>query len=132
MSLQERMRKQQGLSIVGLIIILFILGLVAVLAMKVIPVVNEFFSIRSAVYKAREVGGSVQQIKESFRNQSVAGYFTSITAEDLSISQENGQYEVSVAYEKKIPLFGPVSLVFDFETTTAKLNSKAQAASAKE
>ncbi len=132
MGLQQISRKQQGLSLVGLIMVLIALSLVAVLAMRVVPVVTEFFSIRNAIQKAQADGNSVQTIKQSFMSQSVAGYFKAVSADDLQITQENGRYDVSVAYQQKIGLFGPVSLLFEFETTTAKIGGNKAAASVKE
>ena len=38
----------------------------------------------------------------------------------LEITRNGEEVEVSFAYQKKIPLIAPVSLVFDFEGTTAK------------
>jgi hypothetical protein len=64
----------------------------------------------------------VQEIKHSFNQQKISGYFTSISGDDLEITKEGNDLEVSFAYSKKIPLFGPASLVLDFEATTAKTN----------
>lgn len=114
------LQRQQGLSIVGLIFILICVAAVALLAMQVVPAVVEYRSIREAVYKAKDVGKSVQEIKSSFNQQKIGGYFLAIGADDLEITKEGNDFEISFAYQKKIPLFGPASLVLDFEATTAK------------
>jgi hypothetical protein len=116
------LRRQAGLSIGGLIIVLIGLAMVAMLAMQVIPAIAEYRSIRGAIYTAKENGKSVQEIKASFTNQRISGYFTAIGADDLEITKEGNDFDVSFAYQKKIPLFGPASLLFDFEATTAKTN----------
>ncbi len=116
------LRRQAGVSIGGLIFVLIGLSMVAMLAMQVIPAVVEYRSIRDAIYIAKTDGKSVQEIKTSFSRQRISGYFTAIGADDLEITKEGNDFEVSFAYQKKIPLFGPASLVFDFEATTAKTN----------
>ncbi|MBI3230334.1 MAG: DUF4845 domain-containing protein [Burkholderiales bacterium] len=116
------LQRQAGLSIVGLILILIALSAVAMLLMKVIPVVVEYRSMRAAIYTARDAGTTAREIKDSFTKQKISGYFTSLGADDLEITQEAGHLEVSFAYQKKIPIVGPVSLLFDFEATTAKTN----------
>ncbi len=116
------LRRQAGLSIGGLIFLLVILGMVGMLAMRVVPAVLEYRSIRDAIYIAKAEGKTVQEIKTSFSRQKISGYFTAIGENELEITKEGNDLEVSFAYQKKIPLVGPASLVFDFEATTAKTN----------
>lgn len=124
MNLQQirRIRRQQGVSLVGLIIILALLAVVAMLAMKIIPAVVEYRSIRDAIYIAKAAGTTTREIQDSFTKQRLSGYFDAIGASDLEITKDGGALEVSFSYQKKIPLVGPASLVFDFEATTAKTN----------
>ena len=39
---------------------------------------------------------------------------------DLKISGRGDQMEVSFAYQKKVPLYGPASLVIDYKGSTAE------------
>jgi type II secretory pathway pseudopilin PulG len=112
--------KQNGLSLVGLIFVLAILAMIAVLAMKVVPTVIEYNSIRKAIVVARGAGETVRDIQSSFDKQAEVGYIESITGKDLEITKNGGDIDVSFAYQKKIPLFGPASLVLDYAGTTAK------------
>jgi hypothetical protein len=54
----------------------------------------------------------------------VASYISSINSRDLIIEKIDGQTEISFAYEKKIPLVGPASLLLEYEGTTAKGGAK--------
>lgn len=116
------LQRQRGLSIMGLIIVLILLSLVALVAAKVVPAVVEYRSMREAIYNAKAAGTTVREIQDSFNKQKISGYFTELGGGDLEITKINGEFEVSFAYEKKIPLVGPVSLLFDFQATTAKTN----------
>jgi len=112
--------KQRGVSLVGLIFVLAILAMIAVLGMKVLPTVVEYNSIRKAIVTAKGAGETVRDIQNSFDKQAEVGYIESITGKDLEITKNGGEIEVSFAYQKKIPLFGPASLVLDYAGSTAK------------
>lgn len=112
-------KKQTGVSLGGLIIVLIILGLVAVMAMKVVPTFTEYKAIKSAITTAKASGTSVREIQSSFDKQAEVGYITAISGKDLEIVKEGDEYQVSFAYEKKIPLAGPVSLLIDYTGSTA-------------
>jgi len=112
-------KKCQGLSLVGFIFVIALVAFVAVLGMKVVPSVVEYSSIKKALVRARDAGSSPQAIRTSFDKQAVAGYIDSISGKDLEISRtDDGGYEVSVAYEKKIALVGPASLLIDYAAST--------------
>ncbi len=116
-----RGNKQDGISLVGLIIVLAMLGFIGVLALKILPTYTEYRAIQNAIVEAKKVGGgSVVEIQKSFDANATATYISSITGRDLVIGKEDGEMEVSFAYEKKIPLVGPASLLLEYQGTTAK------------
>lgn len=111
---------QQGLTLVSLIFLLVILGAIAVLALKVSPTVIEYFSIKKAVTAAKASGNSVREIQSAFDRQMDVGYIESISGKDLEIVKSESGFDVSFAYPKKIGLGGPVSLLIEYEWSTAK------------
>lgn len=118
------MNKQSGLSLVSLIVVCVLLILVAVVGMKVVPDVIEYFSIvkvtRAAAQDPVNRNASVAEIRRDFEKRSLIDNIQAITSTDLDISKEGGEIVISFAYSKKIPLYGPVSLLIDFEGSTAK------------
>ncbi|RPH44956.1 MAG: DUF4845 domain-containing protein [Burkholderiales bacterium] len=107
--------RQRGLSLLGLIFFGVILVFGALLVMKVFPTATEFIAIKRAVVKARNEGADPPSIRNSFERASAIDDITSITGKDLQIVRRpSGEYAVSFAYEKRIPLFGPASLVLDY------------------
>lgn len=113
-------QRQQGISLVGLIVVLAVLGFLLVLALKIVPTYTEYRAIQNAIVTAKNTGGSVLEIQRSFDASATAGYISSISSRDLIIEKANGETEISFAYEKKIPLVGPASLLLEYEGTTAK------------
>jgi type II secretory pathway pseudopilin PulG len=117
---------QRGISLVGLIFVLAILGLIGVLALKIVPTITEYMSIKKAIVVAKAAGSSIPEIRASFDKQADTGYVDAISGKDLDIVKTADGFEISFAYEKKIPLIGPASLVLDYDgsTTAAKLPKK--------
>jgi hypothetical protein len=111
---------QHGVSIMGLMMVLVLLGLVSVLAMKVVPTVLEHLAIKRAIASAKESGMSVREIETSFDRQAGISDITSISGKDLEIMKNGNDFEISFAYQKKIPLVGPASLILDYAGSTAK------------
>ena len=85
------------------------------LVMKVFPTATEFIAIKRAVVKARNEGSDPSGIRSAFERSSAIDDITSINGRDLDIAPlPGGGFKVSFAYEKRIPLFGPASLVLDY------------------
>lgn len=112
--------KQQGVSLVGLIFVLAILAGIAIVAMQVIPTVSEYMAIKNAIVTAKDTGTSPAEIRSIFDKHADVAYITSITGKDLELSKTDRGMDVSFAYEKRIPLGGPVSLLIEYAGTTAK------------
>ena len=114
------MRRQQGISLVGLIVVLALVGAIALLAMKVLPAYSEYRSINTAIVKAKAAGSTPQEIRTAFDKSAEVNYITAIAGRDLTIERINGEMEVSFAYDKKIHLAGPASLLLEYSGSTAK------------
>jgi hypothetical protein len=112
--------RQRGLSLSGLILALIVIGLAAVIGMQVVPAVVEYQSVKKAIVDARNKGNSVAEIEMAFNKLANAGYITSIRGKDLTIVRDATGYQVSFAYDKKLHLFGPASLLLEFSGSTEK------------
>lgn len=111
--------KQRGMTLVGLICVLAIVAVIAVLGMKVVPTAIEYSAIGKTIASAKATGTTPAEIRAAFDRQANVGYIDAIAGKDLDIAQVNGELEISFAYQKKIPLFGPASLLLEYAGTTA-------------
>jgi hypothetical protein len=113
----HRARHQRGITLMGLLFWGALLGFGAVIGMKVLPTVNEYFTIQKAVSKvAKEGGSTVPEIRTAFDRQKEIEYsITSITAKDLNITKENDKVVVSFAYNKEVEIIAPVFLLIKYE-----------------
>lgn len=110
--------KQDGLSLIGFIFGIAVVALLVVLGMKVVPTVVEYSSIKKAITNAAANASSVRDIQVAFDKQCEAGYINSVNGKDLEITKNADGFQVAVAYEKRIELIGPASLVIDYVAST--------------
>ncbi|KFI08424.1 DUF4845 domain-containing protein [Massilia sp. BSC265] len=110
--------RQRGISLTGLILVLAALGVVAVLALKLLPTYFEYSAAKDAMQRAKEAGGTPREIQVAFDKNAGMNNVTAIKGRDLTITREDGETQVSFAYEKRVPLVGNVSLVIDYAGTT--------------
>ena len=115
-------RHQRGVTLFGLMFWAILIGMTALVVMRVLPTVNEFYTIQRAVDKiAKEGGGTVPEIRNAFEKQKQIEYsISSISSKDLQITKENEQVVVSFAYDKEIELVAPVYLLIKYEGRSKK------------
>lgn len=112
-----RRQASRGITLLGLLLWAIAIGFVALLAIRVLPTVNEYFTILRAVNKVAVAGGStVSEIRAAFdRQRDIEFSITSISGRDLKITKENDRVVVSFAYDRQIELFSPVYLLIKYE-----------------
>ncbi|VXB99306.1 DUF4845 domain-containing protein [Massilia sp. 9I] len=110
--------RQTGISLTGLILVLAVLGVAAVFALKLLPTYTEYSAIKDAIVRAKEAGGTQREIQVAFDKNADINSVTAIKGRDLTITRDNGEVQVSFAYEKRVPLVGNVSLLIDYAGTT--------------
>lgn len=108
---------QRGVTLIGLVLWAMIVAMVLLLAMRVFPTVNEYWTILRAVNKiAQENPATVGEVRAAFSRQKDIEYsISSIEAKDLSVTKENERLVISFAYDKEIELFGPVFLLIKYQ-----------------
>ena len=116
------MRYQRGVTLSGLIVWGIVIAIVAVLGIRVVPDVIDYYKIRKiAASTAMNSGGkTVPEIRAIFDRYADVDSIQTIKGTDLDISKEGNAVIVAFAYEKRIPLFLNVSLLIDFQGSSAQ------------
>jgi Domain of unknown function (DUF4845) len=109
--------RQRGVTLFGLLFWAVIVGFLALIGMRVLPALNEYFTIKRTVAKIATGGGkTVPEIRSDFEKQKDIEYsIVSISGKDLVITKENEKVVVSFAYDKEVELVKPVFLLIKFE-----------------
>ena len=109
------MRKQQaGVSILGLIFILFIIVILALFAMKIIPSFLEFRTAKTAIELVARQVQNPAEVRRAFEARAAIDNIESIRPQDLEVRREGNQIVIAFAYRKEVSLFGPVGLYIDY------------------
>lgn len=115
----NKMARQAGVTLTGLLLTLVGIGVAAVLAIQVLPTYTEYQSAKRAISSARAAGSTEKEIRAAFDRQAEVGYITSLSGNDLEVTNRNGVFDVSFAYRKVIHLVANVSLQMDYAAGTA-------------
>ena len=93
------------------------LGFLGYVAVRTLPTMNEYFTIQRAINQI--AGGAPQtvaEVRQAFDRQKDVEYsIGSIGGKDLVITKENDKVVIAFAYDKEIPLYGPVFLLIKYE-----------------
>ena len=109
--------RQRGVTLFGLLFWAIVVGFVALIGMRVLPTLNEYFTIQRAVNKiASEGAATVPEIRNAFEKQKDIEYaITSISGKDLLITKENDKVVIQFSYDKEVELMKPVYLLIKYE-----------------
>lgn len=113
-------RRQRGLSLIGLLFFGIIAVMLVVLGMRVMPSALEYFAIKRAINSIASSGLTTPaEVQRAFDRQAAIDDLTSITGRDLVIERNGQRLDIAFGYEKRVPLFGPASLLIQYEGSTA-------------
>lgn len=117
------MNKQRGFSLSGLMFWGVVIAMVALVVIKIAPSAIEFYKIRkdiSTVAQQAKADSTVPDIRRAFAKFAEIDQISDVKPEDLDITKEGNQIVISFAYDKKIGLFGPLSLLIEYRGNSSR------------
>ena len=115
--------KQRGVSLSGLLIWMVLLVFAGIGAMKLIPAYMQNSEIKGIFYTIAHdpemQGAPARNIRESFDKRAMMNNISVVTAEDINVDKNAGGLLLSVSYAVKVPLAGNVSLLLEFNPSSA-------------
>jgi hypothetical protein len=118
---QPNLKKQSGATLLGMLFVGAMLFFVAVIAMKVFPAYQEYFSVKTVIRAMNKESLSTmskKEIQDSFNRRADTSYVTVIHGSDLIIGKNSGgETTVSAQYQVITPLFGNISVMMDFNAS---------------
>ena len=114
-------RKQSGLSLVGFLVVLAVVGFAAYVGMKLFPMYQEYYAVRSAAKSlANEPGvGDMDpsKIESLFFKRLYINYSENVKPENVKIERMDSGWKMKVNYEVRRPLVGNLDVVGRFDST---------------
>ncbi len=112
--------KQGGLTLIGFVVVLGVVGFFAFLGMKLFPVYTEYYSVVQAMKAVQAEPGvanmSPQKIRESLDRRFNISYVDSVKPENIKVTRQNG-YNLNIKYEVRRPLVYNLDFVAAFDKT---------------
>lgn len=106
---RERSGRQRGITVIGMLLMIIAIAFVALIAMKVVPMYIQYFSIKSTVESIRKepqlAQMSAQDIQNAIQKRFDIGYVNNITARDLKIRNERNGRVIDLVYQDERDLF---------------------------
>jgi hypothetical protein len=114
---RSRRASQRGITLFGLLFWAIVLGFVGYILVRTLPTVNEYMTIQRAVEKvAAAQPATVNEARIAFDRQKEIEYaIVSVTGKDLQITKENDKVVIAYAYNKEVPIVGPVYILLKYE-----------------
>ena len=109
--------QQRGLTLFGLMFWALVIGFLAYVLVRVLPTINEYVTIQRAVEKiAATQPATVAEARQAFDRQRDLEYsISAITSKDLQVTKENDKVVIAFAYNKEVPIYGPVFILIKYE-----------------
>lgn len=105
----ERNRRQRGMTVIGMLLLIVVIAFAALIGMKVIPMYVQYFSIKSTIENIRKEPLLAQMTPSDIQNQIQKrfdiGYVDNIKARDLKIRNERSGRVLDLIYQDERSLF---------------------------
>ena len=118
------MKKQRGITLTGLIVILVLLGVGAMLGFKLFNPYMQYFTIKKTFKTLAQNpelrSGNRREVVSAYQRYSLIDSITSISEEDIEVRKDGNTIVISANYSVKVPLVANISLLVDFAPSSAK------------
>ena len=113
-------RNQGGMTLIGFIIVLAVVGVFIYMGMKVIPMYSEYYAVKQALDGLAKEPEITQQdpgkIKDLFFRRLYISYAETVKPEHVKIVRKDAGYVMTVNYEVRKPLIANLDVVGKFNT----------------
>ena len=114
-------RTQSGITFIGFLVVLAVAGFFAYVGMKLFPMYQEYYSVKSALKGlANEPGiatADPAKIQDLFFRRLYINYPESVKPSLVKIERMDGGWKMSVNYEVRRPLVGNLDVVGKFDAS---------------
>lgn len=116
-------RKQSGMTLIGFLVVLAVVGFAAYIGMKLFPMYQEYYAVRSAMKGLASEPGigdmDPSKIQDLFFRRLYINYSESVKKNNVKIERMDGGWNMKVSYEVRRPMVGNLDVVGVFNTEQA-------------
>lgn len=116
-------RTQSGLTLIGFIIVLAVLGMAAFIVMKLVPMYAEYYAVKQALKGLQAEPGigteSPAKIQDLFFRRLYISYADNVKPENVKLKRIENGWQMDVNYEVRKPMMGNIDVVGKFNAGEA-------------
>jgi hypothetical protein len=117
------MKKHQGMSLTGLIVVAFLALMGVIIVAKLFPPYVQYFNIqktfKNIANNPDSSNATPAEIQGAFWRYADVNYITAISGSDVKVTKIDTQVLLSASYTVKVPLVANISLLLDFNPSSA-------------
>jgi hypothetical protein len=121
-------RTQGGMTLIGFVIVLAVIGFAAYIGMKLVPMYSEYYAVKSALKGLKAEPGIANQapakIQDLFFRRLYISYSENVKPSNVTLERADGGWVMSVDYEVRKPLIGNLDVVGKFSTSESLTNTR--------
>lgn len=114
-------RKQHGVTLIGFILVMMVVGFFAVIVMKLAPIYNEYYSVvnimKSVASEPGSADKSLKELQSALQKNFTVVYVESVKNENITLTTEHRTHQLNVKYEVHRNFFYNVDFVVKFDHT---------------
>lgn len=114
-------RTQSGMTLLGFIVVLAVVGLFAYVGMKLFPMYSEFFAVKSALKGMAVEAGIADRdpakIQDLFFRRLYISYAENVKPENVKVTRIDNGWKMDVNYEVRKQLIANLDVVGKFTAT---------------
>jgi len=118
-------RKARGITLIGFIIVLAVVGFFVYLAMRLVPVYLEYMNVVKSMEQVRDEPGLAQASPEQIRRSLSFKFSTQYVADDaippqaIQVIREANAQVLRIRYERRVPFAYNVDLLVSFDKSVS-------------
>jgi len=120
-------RTQGGMTLIGFVIVLAVVGLFAYLIMKLVPMYSEYYAVKQALAGLQQEPGIANRdpakIEDLFFRRLYISYAENVKPENVKITRADSGWQMDVNYEVRRPLIYNLDVVGKFSASEKLTNT---------
>lgn len=114
-------RTQRGITLMGFLMVLVVVGFFALIAIKIFPMYSEYYNMRGAVdelaAQPNAANMTASQIYDDLERRFDIAYVSSVKREHIKLVRAGRGVQLSIDYEVRQPMMGNLDVIGRFEHT---------------
>ena len=120
-------RTQRGMTLIGFVIVLGVVGLFAYVGMKLVPMYSEYYAVKQALAGLKAEPGIANKdpakIEDLFFRRLYISYAENVKPANVTIERADRGWLMTVQYEVRKPLIANLDVVGKFNTSEELTNA---------